>query len=293
MSQPTMSQNETTIVRRYRWLTLGPVALCHLAVFGAIWSGVTVEAVVVGVVLYVVRMFGVTAGYHRYFSHRSYKTSRPVQFLLALLAESSSQKGVLWWAAHHRHHHNHADAPADRHSPLRDGFLHAHVGWITEAASDPTDFERVRDLTRFPELVWLDRHWVLPPLGLAIAVLLLFGWPGLFIGFFASTVLLWHGTWLVNSATHLWGSRRYATPDGSRNNALVALVTLGEGWHNNHHRYQGASRQGFFWWELDVTYYVLRLAAALRLVSQLKEPPPALLAVRVAEPNAAVQIPAG
>jgi stearoyl-CoA desaturase (delta-9 desaturase) len=263
-----------TIVRDkpYEWLAVIPFILCHLAVFGAIWSGVTWQAVVVCAVLYVVRMFGVTGGYHRYFSHRTFKTSRVMQFFLALIAETSGQKGALWWAAHHRDHHKHSDTEADVHSPVQRGFWYSHCGWLFDYTEE-TKWDRIKDLSKYPELVFLNRHekWVVTLL--AVAVWYFFGWSGLFIGFFLSTVLLWHGTFFINSLAHVFGSRRYATDDDSRNSAWLALVTLGEGWHNNHHHYQGSVRQGFYWWELDITYMTLKAMSWCGLVWDLREPP--------------------
>lgn len=244
----------------------------HLLPLGAIFTGVTLEAVLCCVALYVARLFGITAGYHRYFSHKTFKTGRVVQFLLAWLAQSSMQRGVLWWASHHRDHHAYSDAEGDPHSPLRESFLHAHVQWLWSDESDQPG-ARVRDLERYPELVWLNRNWLIPPITLAVAVTLLFGLPGLFIGFFLSTVLTWHGTFLVNSVAHIFGSRAYETKDGSRNNWLVALLTLGEGWHNNHHHYMNSARQGFTWWQIDITYYVLKAMSWVGLVWDIKEPP--------------------
>ena len=223
--------------------------------------------------LYVVRMFGVTAGYHRYFSHRAFRTSRGFQLLLAVLGASAVQKGPLWWAAHHRDHHSHSDGPEDVHSPLERGFWWSHVGWILARRYDATKHERVKDFASFPELRWLDRWHLVVPLALAGALFLVGGLPALLWGFFVSTVLLWHGTFAINSLAHVFGRRRYETGDGSRNSLALALVTLGEGWHNNHHFYASSAKQGFFWWEVDVSYYVLRLLAAVRLVRDLRAPP--------------------
>jgi stearoyl-CoA desaturase (delta-9 desaturase) len=262
---------------RREWLAALPFVGVHLAVFAALWTGVTWQAAVCCAVLYVVRMFAVTAGYHRYFSHRTYKTSRVGQFLLAFLAQTSLQKGALWWAAHHRDHHRWSDTERDVHSPVRRGFWYAHVGWLYDG-TDATNYERVRDLAKFPELVWLNRYWGVPPLLLAAAVTLLFGWSGLVVGFLVSTVLVWHGTFCINSLAHVFGRRRFDTADQSRNNALLALITLGEGWHNNHHRFPSTVRQGFYRWELDVSWLVLKGLARLGLVWDLRDPPAHVLA---------------
>jgi stearoyl-CoA desaturase (Delta-9 desaturase) len=225
-------------------------------------------------VVYAVRLFGITAGYHRYFAHRSFRTGRAFQLVLAVLGTSAAQKGPLWWAAHHRDHHRWSDGPDDIHSPLERGFWWSHVGWILCTRHDETKLDRVKDLARFPELRWLDRNHLAPPVALAVLLFLAGGWPALLWGFFVSTVALWHGTFVINSLAHVIGRQRYATGDGSRNSLALALVTFGEGWHNNHHFYAASARQGFFWWEIDVSYYLLRGLAALRVVSELRVPPP-------------------
>jgi stearoyl-CoA desaturase (delta-9 desaturase) len=250
-----------------------PFVLAHLACFAAIWTGVTAEAIVICAGLYLVRMFGVTAGYHRYFSHRTFRTGRVGQFLLAFLAQSSAQRGILWWAAKHRYHHRHSDTELDVHSPRQHGFWYSHVGWVFTRRHNETDLEAVADLAKYPELRWLDRHQYLPATVLAVATWLVAGWPGLVVGFFWSTVLLYHGTFMINSLAHVRGTQRYITGDDSRNNWWLAVVTLGEGWHNNHHAYQRATRQGFRWWEYDPTYYVLKALSWTGLVWELGEPP--------------------
>jgi stearoyl-CoA desaturase (delta-9 desaturase) len=221
---------------------------------------------------YVLRMFGITAGYHRYLSHRAFRTSRVFQFVLALLGTSSMQNGPIWWASWHRHHHRFTDAPQDAHSPKQYGFWHAHIGWILEPGSDHPDLSNVRDLMRFPELVFLEKHKWLPLIAYAIACFAIAGLPGLLWGFVLSSVVLLHATALINSAGHVWGSRRYPTQDTSRNNALLALITLGEGWHNNHHHVRHCARQGFFWWELDMTYYVLCVLSWFGVIWDVRVP---------------------
>lgn len=262
--------------RAWEFGEAGGVLLVHFGVLGALWSGVTTESIVVCAVLYFVRMFAVTAGYHRYFAHKTYKTSRVFQFILALLAETSAQKGVLWWAAHHRDHHRHSDKPGDVHSPRREGFFYAHIGWIFNGTG-ATKMERIKDFARFPELVWLNKHERKVSWGLGTLTWLLFGWPGLFIGFFLSTVLVWHITFCINSLAHVFGTRTYDTDDDSRNNVVLALLTLGEGWHNNHHYHQSSTRQGFRWYEIDITYGILKVLSWLGIVWDLKEPPARVL----------------
>ena len=247
--------------------------LVHLACLGVFWSGATTGSVILAVGLYFGRMFAVTAGYHRYFAHRSYETSRWFQFVLAFLSQTSLHKGVLWWAAQHRHHHRHSDTPEDVHSPRIHGFLFAHVGWIFARQRGRADYGLVEDLARYPELRWLDRLEKLPGILLAIACFLVAGWPGLFVGFFLSTAALFHGVFAINSLAHTFGRQRYLTGDDSRNSWILALITMGEGWHNNHHYYQSSTRQGWRWWEVDPTYWLLVVLSGVGLVRKLKSPP--------------------
>jgi stearoyl-CoA desaturase (delta-9 desaturase) len=249
----------------------------HLGCFAAIWTGVTLEAVLLGIGLYWLRIFGIGAGYHRYFSHRAYSTSRAFQFFLAVLAQSTSQKSILWWAAKHRHHHLHSDTAEDVHSPRHKGFFYSHVGWIFSRKHDKADLTKVADLARYPELMWLHKYELIPAVALAGLCFLVAGWPGLVVGFVWSTVLVYHATFCINSLAHVRGSKRYVTGDDSRNNMLLAIFTMGEGWHNNHHAYQGSVRQGFKWWELDPTYYLLRALSWTGLVWDLKTPPEQVL----------------
>ena len=254
-----------------------PFVLVHLACLAAIWTGITWQAVAICVALYWLRMFAIGAGYHRYFSHRAFSTSRAFQFVLALLSQSSAQKSVLWWAAKHRHHHLHSDTERDVHSPRHKGFLYSHVGWIFVRRHAKTDLVKVGDFSRYPELMWLHRYELVPAIALGVLCWLIEGWPGLVVGFFWSTVLLYHGTFCINSLAHVCGRKRYVTGDDSRNNWLLALFTMGEGWHNNHHACQSSVRQGFRWWEIDSTFYILKALSWLRVVWDLKRPPEAVV----------------
>lgn len=272
--------------RRIDWLRVVPFIGMHIACLLVFWVGVSPVAVIVALAMYAVRMFAITGFYHRYFSHRTFRTSRLVQFVFALIGASSVQRGPLWWAAHHRNHHRHADTERDVHSPEVHGLWWSHVGWFLTRSGFRTDWQRIRDLTRFPELRLLDRFDTLVPIALAAA---LFGIGALLErvapqlgtsagqmlvwGFFVSTVVLFHATVTINSLAHRFGKRRFETRDHSRNNLWLALLTFGEGWHNNHHFFPGSARQGFRWWEIDMTYYGLRLMAALRLVYDLKPVP--------------------
>jgi stearoyl-CoA desaturase (delta-9 desaturase) len=245
------------------------------AVVGVAYVGVSWRGFGLAVAAYFIRMFVVTAAYHRYFSHRAFKTSRAFQFVLALGAQSAAQRGVLWWASHHRSHHKHSDTERDVHSAKLRGFWYSHLGWLMRPDWNGTDEGLVSDLARYPELRFLDRMEIqmLPTVALAVAFLFIGGLPALVWGYFVSTVLLWHGCFSINSVAHVFGRKRYATGDESRNNWLLALATTGEGWHNNHHHYQSSANQGFRWWEIDVTYYLLRLMAAVGLVWDLRRPP--------------------
>ncbi len=257
---------------RINWRTSMGFFLIHALVLLTFFTGITTRAVVIFLVLYWGRMFFITAGYHRYFSHRSYKLGRAMQFVMAFGGGSAAQKGALWWASHHRNHHRYSDTELDLHSPQK-GFWWSHVGWILCDKNNDWNEDDIRDFAKFPELRFLTKHDWIPPWTVAIASGLIGGWSGLVFGFFGSTVLLWHSTFFVNSLAHVMGRRRYATTDTSRNSALIAFLTLGEGWHNNHHYYQSSTRQGFFWWEVDITYYVLRGLSVVGLVKDIKEPP--------------------
>ena len=272
--------------RSIDWLRAVPFLGMHLACLGVIWVGWSPFAIGTALLLYLVRMFAITGFYHRYFSHRTFRTSRPLQFVFAVIGASSVQRGPLWWAAHHRHHHVHSDEPDDSHSPSQDGFWWSHTGWFLSRMNFPTRKNRIRDFSRYPELVFLDRFDMLVPFLLALSLLLLgmlleqvapqLGVTGgqlLIWGFFISTVVLYHATFSINSLAHAFGRRRYETRDDSRNNFWLALITLGEGWHNNHHHYPASARQGFFWWEVDLTYYGLKLMESIGLVWDLRGVP--------------------
>lgn len=265
----------------------------HAACLLVFWTGVSAVAVGVCLALYVVRMFAITAGFHRLFAHRTYRTGRIFQFLIAFTGTASYQKGPLWWSAHHRRHHLHADTENDLHSPLTHTLWRSHVGWFLSRGSQVTEWKLIPNLMKYRDLRFLDRYYSLPPILLAISVFLLgaalqryapglgtSAWQMLVWGFFVSTVLLYHGTFTVNSLAHIFGARRFDTPDNSRNNFFVALITLGEGWHNNHHYYPSSERQGFYWWELDVSHYTLRVLSWLGIVWDLRTPPANVVPLR-------------
>src|SRR5687767_5826539 len=215
-------------------LSLSLTIAMHLACGLVVLTTPTWPLFALAIGSYLVRMWAITAGYHRYSAHRSYQTSRAFQLVLAVLGTSAMQNGPLWWASWHRRHHKHSDTALDPHSPRMAGFWRAHVGWFLDESHDVPNLANVRDLARFPELRWLDRHKWIPIVGYALVCLAIAGLPGVVWGFVIPTVVSLHATALINSLAHVWGSRPYPTSDDSRNNALLAVLTLGEGWHNNH-----------------------------------------------------------
>ena len=275
--------------RDYHWVASIPFFLVHvIAVVGVAYLGWSWKGFALAIALYYIRMFGVTGGYHRYFSHRTYRTSRAFQFFLAVLGQSSLQKGALWWAAHHRDHHKFSDTPKDPHSYRDFGFWQSHVGWILQKETEETNYKNIPDLARYPELRWLNKWHVVPGVVLAVGLWLIGSWPALVWGFFVSTTLLWHGTFTINSLSHKFGNRRYETSDDSKNNWLLALITMGEGWHNNHHHYQRSCAQGFYWWEVDMTFYILKALSAVGIVWDIQTAP-----AKVIDGTAKQHIPAG
>ncbi len=283
-------QEEHEDEKRVDWIRLIPFIFLHLMCLGVFWIGWSWTAVWIAVALYVIRMFAITGFYHRYFSHKTFKTNRFWQFVFAVLGNSAVQRGPLWWAAHHRHHHRFTDTPKDIHSPSQHGFLWSHMGWLTSKANFHTKKKYVQEWLKYPELAWINRFDKAVPVLLAMILfgggellaayapeLKTDGWQLLIWGFFISSVVLFHATVTINSLDHMVGTRRYNTPDTSRNNAYLALITLGEGWHNNHHHYPISARQGFYGWEIDITYYILKLLSWMGIISELRPVPSAKL----------------
>jgi stearoyl-CoA desaturase (Delta-9 desaturase) len=282
ISELSEQPSEARVVDPYRvrWVEIIPFfAVQALAVAGILYYGWSWSGFALSLSIYAVLMFGITGGLHRYFSHRSYKTGRVFQFILGLLGTMATQRGVLWWAAHHRHHHKYSDMEDDTHSPIQRGFFWAHMGWILVEKNDPIRWDLIKDLAKYPELRWLQRHENKIVVAFAASTFFVaraFGAPGmwgLLWGYFVMTTLLWHGTFTINSLCHMFGRRRYKTTDDSRNSLLLALITMGEGWHNNHHFYQRSTAQGFYWWEIDMTYYILKMLSWVGVVSDVKGPP--------------------
>jgi len=268
-----------------------PLAIMHLGLIGLFFVGFSWVAFWICFGLYALRVFALTGGYHRYFSHSSYKTSRTFQFILAWVGASSAQMGPLWWASHHRHHHQYSDTEQDIHSPGRRGFFWSHIGWLLCKRYGTSELSRVQDYAKYPEIRFIDRFHSIPALSLGVGLFILgsvlersapglgtSGWQLVMWGFFLSTVLVYHVTFAVNSLTHMIGRARFDTGDDSRNSFLVAMLTFGEGWHNNHHRYPISTRQGFYWWEIDVTYYILKVLSWFRIVWDLRPPSPQVYA---------------
>ncbi len=284
------SQEAPPEENRINWVRCIPFILVHLACLAVFWVGWSPVAIIICLAAFWIRMFAITAFYHRYFAHGSFKTNRVWQFVFAVMGASAAQRGPLWWAAHHRNHHKHSDTEKDLHSPARKGFIHSHVGWFLSEQGFKTDYSVIKDLARFPELRFLNRFDILVP---AIFATLLFfmgefiafywpesgtsGWQIFIWGFFVSTVLLFHGTFTINSLGHVWGNRRFDTKDDSRNNFWLALLTLGEGWHNNHHRFAVSARQGFYWWEIDISYCILKVMSWMGIVKSLNPVPSRIL----------------
>ena len=282
---PEGAESFRSTPKQIDWPRTIPFIILHLGCLGVIWVGVSPLAVWLAVGLYFFRMFAITGFLHRYFSHKTYSTSRAFQFIMALWCSLAVQRGALWWAYTHRHHHKHSDEEDDKHSPVVDGFWWAHIGWITSKKNFPTDYSKITDLAKYPELVFLNRFDTLIPILFAGSLYGLGAYLGaqgvdtsgaqlLIWAFFISTTVLFHGTSCINSLAHVWGTKRFKTTDDeSRNSFILTLITLGEGWHNNHHRYQATTKQGFYWWEFDPTYYGLKVLSWLGLIWGLKGVP--------------------
>ncbi|MBJ7494637.1 MAG: acyl-CoA desaturase [Opitutales bacterium] len=282
---PEGAESFRSTPKQIDWPRTIPFIILHLGCLGVIWVGVSPLAVWLAVGLYFFRMFAITGFLHRYFSHKTYSTSRAFQFIMALWCSLAVQRGALWWAYTHRHHHKHSDEEDDKHSPVVDGFWWAHIGWITSKKNFPTDYSKITDLAKYPELVFLNRFDTLIPILFAGSLYGLGAYLGaqgvdtsgaqlLIWAFFISTTVLFHGTSCINSLAHVWGTKRFKTTDDeSRNSFILTLITLGEGWHNNHHRYQATTKQGFYWWEFDPTYYLLKMLSWTGLIWGLKGVP--------------------
>ncbi|WP_151806982.1 acyl-CoA desaturase [Acinetobacter bereziniae] len=284
-SRPIQVQTSSSESKKIQWVRIIPFIILHVACLGIFYVGVSWFAVTFMLLFYLIRMFSITAFFHRYLSHKTFQTSRIVQFVFVLIGTMSAQRGPLWWAAHHRYHHRFTDTEHDPHSSTY-GFWYSHLGWFLNDYNFATRKEVVKDWLKYPELVWLDRFSLIIVLLTAVSIYALGEWlavvypslatSGLQLlvwGFVVSTVLLIHATLCINSLAHLYGSRDFETEDQSRNNLFLSIITLGEGWHNNHHYYAGSARQGFYWWQIDITYYLLKMMSWIGLVWGLKPIP--------------------
>jgi stearoyl-CoA desaturase (delta-9 desaturase) len=264
---------------------IGPLVLLHLTCGLVFVVGASRVATTVFVVTCVVQLFGLTMGYHRLLAHRSFKTSRGFQFVLALLGTLAGQNGPLWWVGHHVHHHRYADQEDDIHSP-RAGIFWSHMGWLFSPRIIPIRYEMVTALARLPEMRLLQQYSYVVSLVYALLLYLLgVVWRGLdpaagvsgaqlvVWGSVLSTVCVYHITLCVGSIAHLYGTRPFPTRDDSRNNVILAFLLLGDGWHNNHHYCPSSARMGFRWWEFDPNYAILRLLERIGIVWDLKAPP--------------------
>ncbi|MCU4418730.1 acyl-CoA desaturase [Acinetobacter bereziniae] len=284
-SRPIQVQTSSPESKKIQWVRIIPFIILHVACLSIFYVGVSWFAVTFMLLFYLIRMFSITAFFHRYLSHKTFQTSRIVQFVFVLIGTMSAQRGPLWWAAHHRYHHRFTDTEHDPHSSTY-GFWYSHLGWFLNDYNFATRKEVVKDWLKYPELVWLDRFSLIIVLLTAVSIYALGEWlavvypslatSGLQLlvwGFVVSTVLLIHATLCINSLAHLYGSRDFETEDQSRNNLFLSIITLGEGWHNNHHYYAGSARQGFYWWQIDITYYLLKMMSWIGLVWGLKPIP--------------------
>ena len=268
------------------WSRIIPFIVLHLSIFAVFWVGWSPIALGFAIFFYALRMFGITAFYHRYFSHKTFKTSRAAQFIFAIIGAAATQRGPLWWASNHRHHHVHSDKPSDIHSPKQTGFLWSHMGWFLSKKNFKTNFERIQDFAKFPELTWLDRFDVVVPFLFAVLTFSIgfflnvffpslgtSGWQMFVWAYVISTIFVFHGTFVINSLAHVIGKPRFKTRDESKNSFILALITFGEGWHNNHHKFPGSARQGLHWWEIDLSYYGLLVLEKLGIIWDINKGP--------------------
>ena len=271
---------------RIDWARILPFVVLHISVIAVFWVGWSPISIAFAVFFYIIRMFGITAFYHRYFSHKTFKTSRTAQFIFAIIGASATQRGPLWWASNHRHHHVHSDKATDIHSPKQTGFLWSHMGWFLSKKNFKTNFERIQDFAKYPELKWIDRFDVVIPLIFALSTFFLgfflnrlfpsletHAWQMFVWAYIISTIFVFHGTFVINSLAHVIGKRRFNTRDESKNSFILALITFGEGWHNNHHKFPGSAKQGLHWWEIDLSYYGLLLLEKLGIIWDVNKGP--------------------
>jgi len=261
-----------TMRRGINWIFAIALAGFHLGALAALfyfrWSALVVFAAM----WVLAQNVGIAMGYHRLLTHRGYATPKWLEYCIATFGTLALQGGPIYWVAIHRMHHRYTDKPGDPHSP-RDGKWWSHMGWIMNGTlrnETKALKQYAPDLSREPFYLWLNKYHWLPLTVVGLSLLAFGGWPWILWGAFLPVTIGLHVTWLVNSVTHLWGRRRFATRDDSRNNLWVALLTGGEGWHNNHHAFPVSARHGLAWYEVDVNYYGICLLKWLGLARHIK-----------------------
>jgi len=270
-----VSQESTYIYDRegLNWPTTIVLTVLHIGAVGALFT-FSWRAFAVALFLYwMATGLGISMGYHRLHTHRSYKVPLALEYFFAVCGALTLEGGPIFWTAVHRVHHQMSDQPGDPHSP-RDGAWWSHVGWIllgeTKHNNTRAMSKYAPDLAKDRFYVWLNNyHWV-PMVGLTVLLALIGGLPMVLWGICLRVVVGLHATWLVNSATHMWGARRFATRDDSRNNWWVALITFGEGWHNNHHAHPASARHGLAWYEFDPSWIQIKILKALGIAKSIK-----------------------
>ncbi len=254
-------------------VTAGVVMLFHVGAVAALWFTSWTNVIVALALHWLAVGLGISLGYHRLHTHRGYKTSRAFEYFLAICGTLTLEGGPIFWVATHRVHHQHSDHDGDPHTP-HDGGFWAHVGWIlfghTRHNNTVLMSKYAPDLGADPFYRWLNSYHYVPLILLGIVLLAVGGWGMVLWGIALRVTVGLHATWLVNSATHMWGSRRFPTRDDSKNSWWVALLTFGEGWHNNHHAHPVSARHGLAWYEFDVSWITLKALRALGVVRELK-----------------------
>ena len=260
--------------RKTNWGTGVFLVIAHLAAIAALffWSW---PALISAVVMYwVAGSLGVGMGYHRLLTHRGYKVPKPIEYFLVTCATLSLEGGPIQWVTTHRIHHAHTDQTGDPHTP-RDGGWWAHVGWILRGTaqdhSQATLERYAPDVVKDRYYVWLNKYYYVPLIVVGVGLLALGGFDVMLWGVFLRVTFGLHATWLVNSATHMWGRRRFETGEDSRNSWWVALLTFGEGWHNNHHAHPTSARHGLKWYEVDINWWGIRVLQFLGLARRIKK----------------------
>lgn len=271
-----MNQNNTLEIRQWNWKSIPMFVVIHVLAVASLFM-FSWEAFWTFFALYVLTAFGITFSFHRLFTHRSFKTSKPMEYLAAIIGTLAMQGNIVSWVGHHRMHHAHSDTPKDPHDASR-GFWHSHFGWMLmyrDEIDNPKTLNRfARDITSDPFLRFLGHDSVAIVMQIILGLVLLYvgGFKVMMWGMFVRLAFVYHVTWLVNSASHMFGYKTYENDKSglSTNCWWVGILALGEGWHNNHHAYQEVAYHGHRWWEFDFTGIVIRILAALGLIWDVK-----------------------